>query len=130
MIVGLGIDIVQTSRVAAVFGRFGQKFARRILAPGELARFPHSKSPVSFLAMRFAAKEATSKALGTGFRRGVSPRLIEVEHDRAGKPSLKFHGVVAELAAAQGVTGSYVSLTDEVEYAAAVVVFESERGRP
>ena len=128
MIVGLGIDIVQTSRVRAVFNRFGEKFARRILAPGELARFPLAKSPVSFLAMRFAAKEATSKALGTGFRRGVSPRLIEVEHKRAGKPSLRFHGVVAELVAEQGVTASFVSLTDEVEYAAAVVVFEQIRG--
>lgn len=130
MIVGLGIDIVQTSRVRAVYERFGEKFARRILAPGELARFPHAKSPVSFLAMRFAAKEATSKALGTGFRQGVSPRLIEVEHNQAGKPSLKFHGVVTVLATALGVTGSYVSLTDEVEYAAAVVVFESERDQP
>ena len=130
MIVGLGIDIVQTSRVRAVFERFGDKFARRILAPGELARFPLSRSPVSFLAMRFAAKEATSKALGTGFRRGVSPRLIEVEHNRAGKPSLKFHGVVAEIATELGVTGSFVSLTDEVEYAAAVVVFVHERTLP
>ncbi|MBU6191404.1 MAG: holo-ACP synthase, partial [Betaproteobacteria bacterium] len=124
MIAGLGIDIVQTSRIREVFARYGLKFARRILAEGELARFANSRAPVSFLAMRFAAKEATSKALGTGFRLGVSPRLIEVEHNPAGKPSLRFHGAVAEHVLAQGVTASFVSLTDEIEYAAAVVVFE------
>ncbi len=124
MITGLGIDICKTSRIREVYERFGLKFARRILAPGELLHFARSRKPVSFLAMRFAAKEATSKALGTGFRRGVSPRLIEVEHNAAGKPSLRFHGVVAEIAAEQGVTASHVSLTDEYEYAAAVVVFE------
>ncbi len=124
MISGLGIDIVKTERVRAVYERFGLKFARRILADAELRRFGSSRSPVSFLAMRFAAKEATSKALGTGFRAGVSPRLIEVEHNAAGKPSLRFHGAVAEHVAAQGVTASFVSLTDEIDYAAAVVVFE------
>ena len=124
MISGLGIDIVKTDRIRAVYERFGLKFARRILAEGEMIRLAGSRSPVSFLAMRFAAKEATSKALGTGFRAGVSPRLIEVEHNAAGKPSLRFHGAVAVQVQAQGVTASFVSLTDEIEYAAAVVVFE------
>jgi holo-[acyl-carrier protein] synthase len=124
MISGLGIDIVKTDRIRAVYERFGLKFARRILAEGEMIRLARSRAPVSFLAMRFAAKEATSKALGTGFRAGVSPRLIEVEHNAAGKPSLRFHGAVAAHIQAQGVTASFVSLTDEIEYAAAVVVFE------
>jgi holo-[acyl-carrier protein] synthase len=124
MIAGLGIDIVKTDRIRAVYERFGLKFARRILAEGEMIRLARSRAPVSFLAMRFAAKEATSKALGTGFRAGVSPRLIEVEHNAAGKPSLRFHGAVAAHIQAQGVTASFVSLTDEIEYAAAVVVFE------
>ncbi len=124
MIAGLGIDIVKTDRIRAVYERFGLKFARRILSEGEMIRLARSRAPVSFLAMRFAAKEATSKALGTGFRAGVSPRLIEVEHNAAGKPSLRFHGAVAVHVQAQGVTASFVSLTDEIEYAAAVVVFE------
>ena len=125
MIAGLGIDIVQTSRISEVYQRYGRKFARRILAPGELARFDLAKRPVSFLAMRFAAKEAASKALGTGFRQGVSPRLIEVEHNAAGKPSLCFHGEASVHLQRLAVTGSYVSLTDEAEYAAAVVVLEA-----
>ncbi|MGD9602125.1 MAG: holo-ACP synthase [Gammaproteobacteria bacterium] len=125
MITGIGIDIVQVNRVAAVHARYGAKFARRVLAPDELAAFGRTRYPVRFLAMRFAAKEATSKALGTGFRQGVTLRLIEVVHNAAGKPSLRLHGAVRELASRQGVEATHVSLTDEQEYAAAVVVFES-----
>ncbi len=125
MILGLGIDIVKTERVRDVYARYGRKFARRILAAGELLRFDESKRPVSFLAMRFAAKEATSKALGTGFRQGVSPRQIEVTHNAAGKPSLQLHGAAAEHAQRLAVGGSHISLTDEAEYAAAVVVLET-----
>jgi len=122
---GLGIDIVKTERIREVYVRYGRKFARRILSAGELARFDETKRPVSFLAMRFAAKEAASKALGTGFRQGVGPRLIEVTHNAAGKPSLLLHGAAAEHAANLAVAYSHISLTDEAEYAAAVVVLES-----
>lgn len=125
MIRGLGIDIVKTERIREVYGRYGRKFARRILAEEELLRFDQSRKPVSFLAMRFAAKEAGSKALGTGFRQGVSPRQIEVTHNAAGKPSLLLHGAAAEHARQLAVTASHVSLTDEAEYAAAVVVLEA-----
>ncbi len=125
MITGLGIDIVQVERVATVYRRFGRKFARRVLAVDELAAFDRTSAPVRFLAMRFAAKEAVSKALGTGFRQGVALRLIEVVHNAAGKPSLRLHGEVAKLAVLQQVTATHVSLTDERDYAAAVVVFES-----
>jgi len=125
MISGIGIDIVQVDRVAAVHARYGRKFARRVLAPDELTGFELSAQPVRFLAMRFAAKEAVSKALGTGFRQGVALRLIEVTHNAAGKPSLRLHGAVADLATLQGVTATHVSLTDERDYAAAVVVFET-----
>ncbi len=125
MITGIGIDIVQVNRVESVYERFGFKFARRVLAPDELTAFSRSSSPVHFLAMRFAAKEATSKALGTGFRQGVSLRLIEVLHNAAGKPSLRLHGEVAAHADRQNVVATHVSLTDERDYAAAVVVFES-----
>jgi len=125
MITGIGIDIVQVDRIATVYSRYGFKFARRVLAAEELDAFQRSRYPVRFLAMRFAAKEATSKALGTGFRQGVSLRQIEVLHNIAGKPFLRLHGAVSEHAARQGVVATHVSLTDEQEYAAAVVVFES-----
>jgi holo-[acyl-carrier protein] synthase len=122
---GLGIDIVKTERVREVYARYGRKFARRILAVGELTRFDEARRPVSFLAMRFAAKEAASKALGTGFRQGVGPRLIEVVHEPSGKPTLVLHGAAAARALDLAVTHSHVSLTDEAEYAAAVVVLEA-----
>lgn len=125
MITGLGIDIVQVDRVANVYRQYGFKFARRVLAPAELEAFKDTPHPVRFLAMRFAAKEATAKALGTGFRQGVSLRLIEVSHNTAGKPSLRLHGAAADHAQRQGVESTHVSLTDERDYAAAVVVFES-----
>ena len=125
MITGLGIDIVQTERIASVYRRYGRKFARRVLSADELKGFDLTSYPVRFLAMRFAAKEAASKALGTGFRQGVTLRLIEVMHNAAGKPFLNFYAAVAELAAKQGVSSMHVSLTDEREYAAAVVVLES-----
>jgi holo-[acyl-carrier protein] synthase len=124
MITGLGIDIVRVERITSVYARYGARFARRVLAASELAGLGASRAHVRFLAMRFAAKEAASKALGTGFRQGVTPRTIEVRHDAAGKPSLLLHDAAAALAATQGVTATYVSLTDESEYAAAVVVLE------
>lgn len=124
MIKGLGIDLVKIERVREVYARFGRKFARRILAAGELLRFDESQRPVNFLALRFAAKEATAKALGTGFRDGVAPRQIEVVHDAAGKPLLHLHGLAAEHARRLGAAVGHVSLTDEAEYAAAVVVFD------
>jgi holo-[acyl-carrier protein] synthase len=125
MISGIGIDIVQVDRVASVYAHYGHKFARRVLATDELRVFEQSSKPVHFLAMRFAAKEAVSKALGTGFRQGVALRLIEVTHNLAGKPSLRLHGAVAELAERQGIYHTHVSLTDERDYAAAVVIFET-----
>lgn len=124
MVSGLGIDIVQVERIASVYRRYGFKFARRVLAHEELQRFTQSIQPVRFLAMRFAAKEAASKALGTGFRRGVTLRSIEVTHNAAGKPDLRLHDGTAQIAAEQQVAAMHVSLTDERDYAAAVVVFE------
>lgn len=125
MIAGLGIDLVQTSRIRKIYEHYGERFARRILAPEERVRLALTSSPVSFLAMRFAAKEAASKALGLGFREGVSPRLIEVTHDERGKPSLRFHGAAEAHLRQRGIAATHVSLTDEAEYAAAVVVFET-----
>ena len=84
-----------------------------------------TKRPVRFLAMRFAAKEATSKAFGTGFKQGVAPRQIEVTHNAAGKPSLVFSGQVKKLAVENRIVASHVSLTDEDDFAVAYVIIET-----
>ena len=126
MIYGIGIDIVDVRRMRASYARFGDRLAQKILTPGELEDFQHTRNPVRFLAMRFAAKEATSKALGTGFKQGVSPRKIGVKHNRAGKPSLSFHGTVARRIRQHRIIAGSVSLTDEVDYALAYVVLETQ----
>ncbi|MBI4695961.1 MAG: holo-ACP synthase [Gammaproteobacteria bacterium] len=125
MIYGVGTDIVEVARIRRVWSEYGVRFARRILGPNELVRFESTKDPVRFLALRFAAKEATSKALGTGFRRGVSPRRIEVVNDAAGKPDLQCHGAVAALFEEFRIAGSHISLSDERDYAIAFVVLET-----
>jgi len=125
MIFGTGIDIVRIDRIERVYRSYGDRFARKILGPNELEEFARSRRPARFLAMRFAAKEAMSKALGTGFRSGVAPRLIEVRHNEAGKPSLYVLGKVRALLETHDIRASHVSLADEQGCAAAFVVLET-----
>ncbi|MGE0386893.1 MAG: holo-ACP synthase [Gammaproteobacteria bacterium] len=129
MIVGIGVDIVEVARIRSGFARFGMRLARRILAEEELALFERARNAEKFLAMRFAAKEAASKALGTGFRRGVSPGRIAVRHAPSGKPSLAFSPALAPLLAELEVGDSHVSMADEREYAIAYVVLERQAAR-
>jgi holo-[acyl-carrier protein] synthase len=113
-----GIDIVELDRVAQVLARHPERFLRRVYTDAEVA---HCRGRVSELAARFAAKEATMKALGTGVR-GVSWRDIEVLPNRRGKPLLLLHGTAAARAARIGLTDVDVTLTHAREYAAAIVV--------
>jgi holo-[acyl-carrier protein] synthase len=113
-----GIDIVELDRVARVLGRHPERFLARVYTPAEVA---HCRGRVPELAVRFAAKEATMKALGTGIR-GVAWRDIEVLPNRRGKPLLRLHGTAAARAAAIGFVEADITLTHAREYAAAVVV--------
>ena len=97
MIFGIGTDIVTIERMRENFEKHGEKFARRILTTLEMEDFSKSKRPEHFLAKRFAAKEATAKALGTGFSGGLSLGHIGVNHDDKGKPLLVFSGKAQEL---------------------------------
>lgn len=126
MIYGLGIDLCQVDRIESVYQRFGIRFARKILTDPELELFARSTWPVRFLAMRFAAKEACAKAMGTGFRHRISPTQIGVEQNVAGKPAIYLLGEAAARAAREGIIASHVSMTDEGQYAAAVVVMETK----
>ncbi len=121
MIHGIGTDIVAVARIEAGLARFGDKFARRILAPRELQGFEDSVSPASFLAKRFAAKEAAVKALGTGFRNGISLGQIAVSNDVYGKPDLCFSGQALNVCADLGIGDAHLSLSDEKDYAIAFV---------
>jgi len=125
MIFGIGTDIVRIQRLRHDLERYGDRFAERILADEELVEFQQAGQKAQFLAKRFAAKEAAAKALGTGFRDGVTLRDIAVGHDEHGKPLLVFSERLAKRMVERGVADvGHLSLTDEQEYAVAFVVLE------
>lgn len=124
MIIGVGIDIVDVSRIDRLLREYGDQFARRVLAASERQAFAASSRPVWFLANRFAAKEALSKALGTGLRYPVTLHAISVSSDGVGKPAFGFHGPLPGFLADRGVSRHHLSLSHEKGMACAVVVLE------
>ena len=124
MIYGVGTDVVEIARIENALARFGERFARRILSESEFNRFKNHRLPAAYLAKRFAAKEAFSKALGTGIRFPVNWHNVWVENERSGKPTLKFSRPLAALLKRRGIKNVYVSLTDEIGMACAFVVIE------
>lgn len=124
MIKGIGIDLIQTSRLARALERHGDRFERRVFTEGELEQCRERRDRTLALAARFAAKEACLKALGTGWAEGLSFRQIEVVRTAGGKPELRLHGAARERARAAGVRSILVSLTHQDEAAAALVVLE------
>ena len=128
MIHGVGTDIVRVERMTHALQRHGERFAQRVLAESELTEFTGKlRSPAQWLAKRFAAKEAWAKALGTGFRDGISLRDVAVIHDVLGKPALTFVGRAAVIMEQFGISASHVSLSDEADYVVAFVVLENTR---
>lgn len=121
MIYGIGTDIVRVTRMRDCLERHGEKFARRVLTKCEFAEFQRDPRPAHFLAKRFAAKEATVKALGTGFTAGLSPRQIGVTHDAQGKPLLEYLDRAADLCRSLGIVVSHISIADEDDHAVAFV---------
>jgi holo-[acyl-carrier protein] synthase len=126
MIKGIGTDIVSIERIEATLARHPNVFSQRVLHPNELIIFANHKQPCAYLAKRFAAKEALSKALGTGIAKGVSFHEIEVKNDALGRPLLKLHQHTKVIATSMGVTSSFLTLADEKHYAIAYVVLEGE----
>jgi holo-[acyl-carrier protein] synthase len=127
LIYGIGIDVIEPHRVARLLEKFGERFARRVLTEREWAGYEKTKKPVYFVANRFSAKEAFSKAMGTGFRYPVTLQCISVVQNRLGKPSLAFHPNLEALMAREGITGHHLTISDEKSLACACVVLE---GRP
>jgi len=127
MIVGSGIDLVETSRIQQSLDRFGQRFLNRVFTPAEQAYCLRKRKAAESLAARFAAKEAGSKALGTGISRGVNWLEIEVIREPGGRPALQFHGRAAQIAAHLGVARCALSLTHISQIAMASVVLENRQ---
>ncbi len=124
MIVGIGLDVVEVPRFEGVLVRHGERFERRVFAPGEIAACARRADRSRALAARFAAKEACLKALGTGWAEGLAFSQVEVENEPSGRPGLRLHGRAGERAAALGVVRIHLSLTHDGEVAAAMVVLE------
>ncbi|MDY7544941.1 holo-ACP synthase [Glaciimonas sp. CA11.2] len=128
MIYGIGTDIIQIPRIEAALSRHGDRFAEKILGPEELVKYHHRKAKIAargirFLATRFAAKEAFSKAIGIGLRMPMTWRATQTLNAPGGKPVVVTSGVLEEFMLKNGLTAQ-VSITDEVEYAVAFVIVE------
>ena len=134
MIVGIGTDLCDVRRIAGVLQRQGERFAQRVLAPAELDVWRHrtARSPqrgLRYLATRFSAKEAFSKAVGLGMRMPMTWRLCEIANRPGGQPIVVLHGELKTWFEAQGLT-AHVTLTDEGDHAASFVVVERHPPQP
>jgi holo-[acyl-carrier protein] synthase len=125
MIVGVGIDIVEVQRIEAAWKKFGNRFLDRVLVPEETSYCLSHKFPAPFIAARFAAKEAVSKAFGTGIGASLGWHDIEVRHKQSGQPFIAFHGKGQELLTATNANVIHLSLTHTAVSAAAVAVLEN-----
>jgi holo-[acyl-carrier protein] synthase len=124
VIFGVGTDVVDLERIRKAVERWGERFAERILSPAELKRFKSHRQPANYLAKRFAAKEAFTKALGTGIKAPANWHGVWVVNQPSGKPELQFSEPLIELLSSRGITRSHVSLADERGVAVATVILE------
>ena len=130
MIYGIGTDIIQISRIEAALERNGERFAEKILGPEELEKYLRRKAKVEargirFLATRFAAKEAFSKAIGLGMRMPMTWRAMQTLNAASGKPVAVTSGALKEFMEQNRLTAK-VSITDEADYAVAFVIVEKQ----
>jgi holo-[acyl-carrier protein] synthase len=125
LIVGIGTDVCSVERIRVALERHGDRFAKHILAETEWAAFKRNKKPANFLARRFAAKEAFSKAMGTGLVSPVRWPNIAIGHDALGKPQIDAAPALAAFMLAKAITRSHISISDERDVAIAFVVLEA-----
>ncbi len=133
MVHGIGTDICDIRRLRATLERRGDRFAEKVLGPAELQVFHARRARAdvrgtAFLATRFSAKEAFSKAIGLGMRMPMTWRRCEVLNAPSGRPFVRLHGELAAWFEARGL-GAHVTVTDETDYAASFVVVETEEPR-
>ncbi|MGA3172142.1 MAG: holo-ACP synthase [Chthoniobacteraceae bacterium] len=118
-VLGIGVDIVETARIASSLERFGERFLRRVFTEAEREYCSAMPAPARHYAARFAAKEAVSKAFGTGIGSRIGWRDVEVKRKESGEPYIVLHGPAAELAEARGVLHALVSLSHSDHYSVA-----------
>lgn len=125
-IIGLGTDIVEIERISLQIKKHGDRLAKRVLTDVEFSQYQASSYPERFLAKRFAAKEAASKALGTGIAQGVSFQDFQISNNQFGAPILTFTNKALAFFNARDGQSSNISISDERHYAMATVILESE----
>jgi holo-[acyl-carrier protein] synthase len=125
MIYGIGVDVLELSRIERCYRRFGEHFVERLLLPAERAQLARTQRPERFLAMRFAGKEAVVKAMGTGFAHGVWIRDVGIVQNRWGKPEVVYSARGERLRRRLGVGAGHITLTDEAGLIVAVAVLMS-----
>ena len=124
MIFGVGVDIVKIERMEKAIKKWGARFLDRVFTPSERELCFKRANPASHFSMRFAAKEAFSKALGTGMKKGIRWQDVEIYHAPGGRPMIRVYGRSKELCRSLGIEGIHVSLSDDTDYAIAMVVLE------
>ncbi|SRR5581483_1376377 len=124
-IVGIGVDFVEVARIQHSLDRFGEKFLKRVFTQGEIDYSMSMKFPARHLAARFAAKEAVSKAFGTGIGKSMGWRDIDVRKKESGEPYLVLEGGGKELSILRGLTKALITLSHTEHHAMAVVVLEA-----
>jgi len=127
VIYGVGTDIVEVGRIEKALARFGERFAKRILCPPELKRFESHRQKANYLAKRFAAKEAFTKALGTGIHAPANWHGVWVKNLPSGKPVLEFSAPLQDLLQKRKIVNHHLSLADERGMAVATVILECEK---
>jgi holo-[acyl-carrier protein] synthase len=127
VIFGVGTDVVEIGRIEKALARWGERFAPRILCEPELKRFLAHRQPASYLAKRFAAKEAFTKALGTGIKAPANWHGVWVTNRASGKPELEFSEPLKRDLSRKGISRAHLSLADERGVAVATVILECEK---
>src|SRR6184192_1982846 len=123
-VLGIGVDLVECARIERSIERFGEKFLHRVFTDGEIEYSTSMKYPARHLAARFAAKEAVSKAFGTGIGKAMGWRNIDIQKKSSGEPFLVFSGPAQELATKRGVASALITLSHTEHHAVACVILE------
>jgi holo-[acyl-carrier protein] synthase len=124
-VLGVGVDIVETQRIEHSLERFGERFLHRVFTEGEIAYCQAMKFPARHYAARFAAKEAVSKAFGTGIGKAMGWRDIDIHRQGSGQPFVVLAGAAKEFAAGRGIANVWVSLSHTEHHAVATAVIET-----
>lgn len=123
-IIGIGTDIVEIERIKTIIFQFGNKFANKILSTKEWKEYIISKNKINFIAKKFAAKEAASKALGTGINYGITFNQLELYNNSFGQPNLRFLDNALKKLKEIKCNSIHVSISDQKLYAHAIVILE------